>query len=331
MSYHKSKNDIIKKKALRLFLLALGACLVLGLLIFLVDKMKKPKEEERLKDQDDVVMIGGKPYIPRKGLRTFLFIGNDTSVNRPNQVGGGQCDTLELLVQDRINNIYYRVTIPRTTKVAVDSFDEKGKLIASPEVQICLAYGNGDGKESSCENTLRSVSRLFYGYELDDYYSITMDAIPTINQQLGGVTVTIEDDFSKTDPSLKMGETITLNDDQAFHYVHDRQYVADGTNENRIKRQNIFLEQAMEIMKEKCNEDLEYAYDFYKAMQPYVVTSLSDKHFAKMVDECLSGEDGGRYKVEGETEIDRFNQELLTADQEQLDDLAIKIFFEPAD
>ena len=43
--------------------------------------------------------------------------------------------------------------------------------------------------------------------------------------------------FSQSDSSLKMGETVTLTDDQALHYVHDRMNVGDGTNVCRMRRQ----------------------------------------------------------------------------------------------
>lgn len=66
------------------------------------------------------------------------------------------------------------------------------------------------------------MSNFLDGQRIDGYAAVNMGAIGTINHLAGGVTVTIEDDFSKVDKTMKMGETITLTDEQAVHYVHDR-------------------------------------------------------------------------------------------------------------
>ena len=42
-----------------------------------------------------------------------------------------------------------------------------------------------------------------------------MDAMPLLNHEVGGVTVTLEDDMTKLDPAMKKGATLTLTDRQA--------------------------------------------------------------------------------------------------------------------
>ena len=63
-----------------------------------------------------------------------------------------------------------------------------------------------------------------------------------MNDMVGGVTVTIEDDFSEVDPTLKMGETVTLMGEHAENYVRQRKEVADGRNESRMQRQSSYEE-----------------------------------------------------------------------------------------
>ena len=81
--------------------------------------------------------------------------------------------------------------------------------------QICLSHGIGDGKEQSCLLTQKAVSWLMLGINIDFYISMEMDGISALNDALGGVTVTLTDDFSvvgsrhgerhHTDPSWKTG------------------------------------------------------------------------------------------------------------------------------
>lgn len=50
---------------------------------------------------------------------------------------------------------------------------------------------------------------------IDGYAMVNVGAVSVVNDMVGGVTVTIEDDFSEVDPTLKMGETVTLMGEQA--------------------------------------------------------------------------------------------------------------------
>lgn len=49
------------------------------------------------------------------------------------------------------------------------------------------------------ENTVDAVSTLLKGQKVDGYAMINMSAIQVVNDMVGGVTVTIEGDFSERD------------------------------------------------------------------------------------------------------------------------------------
>ena len=65
---------------------------------------------------------------------------------------------------------------------------------------------------------------------------MNMDAIATMNDAVGGVKVTVTEDFSKVDPTIPMGEAI-LRGQQAINYVRTRKNVGDQLNLSRIERQ----------------------------------------------------------------------------------------------
>ena len=106
------------------------------------------------------------------------------------------------------------------TEVAL--IDHNGEGEATANIQLCTAHWYGGNREQSCENTVKSVKKLLGGIQIDGYYELPMKAIPVLNKQVGGVTVTLEDDFSSVDAAMVKGKTITLSDSQAFHYIHDR-------------------------------------------------------------------------------------------------------------
>ena len=54
------------------------------------------------------------------------------------------------------------------------------------------------------------------GIQIDGYYELNMSEIPKLNSMVDGVTVTLEDDFSKKYPKMKKGATINLDDEQAY-------------------------------------------------------------------------------------------------------------------
>lgn len=69
-------------------------------------------------------------------------------------------------------------------------------------MQICLAHGYGVDKQERCKNTLASVQALLGGQSIELYVEIPLDGIGALNDLLGGVTVTLLDDFTASDPTM---------------------------------------------------------------------------------------------------------------------------------
>ena len=55
-----------------------------------------------------------------------------------------------------------------------------------------------------------AVSTLLGGHKIDGFAMVNMSAIEVVNDMVGGVTVTIEDDFPDSDTLIK-GQTVTLH------------------------------------------------------------------------------------------------------------------------
>ena len=242
--------------------------------------------------------------------------------------GTGQCDTLELIVVDYTAKTYTRLPINRDTMTDVATLDADGTWLATTRMQISLAHACGDGMEISCENTVDAVSNLLYGQNIDGYASLNMDAIEVLNHLAGGVTITVEDDFSKVDPSLKEGETVTLTDEQAMEYVRGRMNVGDGTNESRMRRQSQYLSALKPILMEKCQEDSAFALDIYDSLTPYMVTDQSRNDFIKLIAALLESEEQERLHIEGTNAIGDNGFNEFTVDEDSLADVVIQLFYD---
>lgn len=328
-----SKSD--KKKLQRKIGLLLAVFIVIAIaavILYRVLDKRQVFSEEDFEDGEAInaIEIGGEKYQPKTRIKTYLFMGIDATGKAEASEeydGTGQCDVLQVVVVDQNADTYAVLPINRDTITEVKSLEDDGTYIASSEVQIALAHANGDGMEISCENTVDAVSNYLYGQKIDGYIALNMDGIKVINRLAGGVTVTIEDDFSETDPSLKMGETVTLSDDQAFHYVHDRMNVADGTNENRMKRQSAYMKGAEEIFRQKCAEDEQFVLDAYNELQDYMVTDMTQKDCSKLAKALTKNESLGELKIEGENSIDYLGYNQFIPDKDSLEEVVIQLFY----
>ena len=91
------------------------------------------------------------------------------------------------------------LSVDRNTVTPVRSLADDGTYLATTDIQLSLAHSMGPDQNMRAENTVDAVSTLLKGQKIDGYAMINMRAIQVVNDMVGGVTVTIEDDFSERD------------------------------------------------------------------------------------------------------------------------------------
>ena len=196
-------------------------------------------EEEETKWQEGWVKYNGSIYAYNEDIRTFLFMGIDkkSDVKEVEEgTKGGQADALFLAVMNPHDKTLKIVGINRNTMADVDIYNDSGAYVTTQKAQIAVQHGFGNGVEESCEYQKKAVSRLFYGLPIHGYAAINMSAIPTINDAVGGVDVTVLDDLTKYDSSLKkdakvhlMGEALLVCEGQGCECVWLSGYAACQT------------------------------------------------------------------------------------------------------
>ena len=220
----------------------------------------------------------GKTYAHQElDYTTLLFIGVDKStLDSATMRQGGQADFLLLMTIDRDHREVDVLQIDRDTMADVQVYGAFGNPAGKRMTQISLSYAFGTNPEKACQNTVKAVTDLLGGIPIDNYVALDMDGMTVLNDMLGGVTVTLEDDFTELDPAMKSGETITLKGKQAEYYLRSRMLVGDGTNESRMNRQAAFMEAAAELLLAKMAEDADFVGELLDALDEHLETSCED-------------------------------------------------------
>lgn len=102
-----------------------------------------------------------------------------------------------------------------------------------------------------------------------------MQAMGLLNHDVGGVTVTLEDDMTELDPQMKKGVTLTLTDHQAELLIQSRYAMKDDRNTERMRRQQIFMRAFLKKIKEKNAEDINATIDIYDSLRPYATENIN--------------------------------------------------------
>lgn len=303
-----------KKKMILLFVVMLAALVVFG---FAMVFYKKQIPEEAIADTGflaenttveekeearGTVTLQGKQYDYFHEYETYLLMGLDESGSQSGEAyRGSMCDFLMLAVLDRTAQTYCFLPINRDTMTEITLLQEDGTGEASAELQLCTAHWYGGNEEQSCDNTVEAVSHLLGDIPIDGYYCLPMSAIPEINHAVGGVEITMLEDFTEVDKKMKKGRTVALSDSQAYHYVHDRYGIGDEENSSRMQRQKQYMQALFGKVKSLTETDKTFINTMFREMKENAVTDIKGKTLSAFTAVMLQGEPGGFYELEGKS------------------------------
>lgn len=324
------------KNPLRYLALLLAAVFVVSALLLGMNIWERQQglfsgEEEH--GQPTVIDYNGGEYVLRDELRTILIMGLD-SFEAPADdnayTNDRQADFLVLLVLDDANESWSAIHLNRDTMTPVHVLGVAGQKVDTRTMQLALAHAYGNGKEVSCNNTADAVSELLYGVKVDHYISLTMDAVALFNDMIGGVEVTVLDDFSGIDESLVKGEKVTLKGEQALTYVRSRQGVGDGTNMGRMERQRQYIEALIAQTRRCMEQDTAFSVNSVAKLAEYMVTDRSINQLEKLMDKMSLYRWEGIRTIEGKSEIGKNFMEFYP-DEQSLKQQVIEALGKPKD
>lgn len=245
----------------------------------------------------------GKEYQLKENLQTVLILGLDKfeSADAESYNNDKQSDFMMLLVVDHDKQKCSALHINRDTIAKMNVLGVAGDVVGTVEKQIALAHTYGNGKEMSCRNAADAVSDLLMNVEIDHYVSVTMDAVAVYNDFLGGVEVTVLDDFTGIDDTLVEGETVTLKGEHALNYVRTRYGLEDSTNERRMVRQRQYIEALYEKTMLRFDNDSEFIVKAASKLANFIVSDYTGTGLQTLAEKIMGYEFVEICELEGRT------------------------------
>ena len=322
------KKRLYKGLGIAAGVLILGIA-VIGVVLGMADHYRINSDSST--DSREMITYKNETYVKKGNLETYLIAGIDApgKVEKVTEYDGtGQCDVLAVIVRDRSTDQCKLLSIDRNTITAVKSLDNDGTYLDTTDIQISLAHAMGFDQQVRAENTVDAVSHLLADQTIDGYAMVNMGAIQVVNDMVGGVTVTIEDDFSDVDPSMKKGETVTLMGEQAEKYVRSRKEISDGSNQNRMSRQSTYEEAFKPAFRNKCAENSKFPLEVYHAMEDYMTTNISAKKFCRLAILMSDENQDEKVAISGTYGLDEDEWQTFTPDEDSLQEAILELFYQ---
>jgi len=276
------------------------------------------------------ITVDGTDYFPRQDITVVLVMGIDqvgSVKNSGSYTNPGAADMVMLVIFDEKEENFRVLALNRDTMLEMPVLGIGGRRAGTAYGQLALAHTYGSGLEDSCENTRDAVSAFLGGIRIDYYVSMNMDAIALLNDAVGGVAVTVVDDFSAVDATIPMGQTV-LHGEQARHFLRSRAEVGNQLNLSRMDRHKTYLKGFTDAFRSGMEKDEAFVANTYKGVAPYMVTDCSvnvltgmmDRYEAYTLQEILS--------PEGENILGEEYYEFYV-DEMALEKLILRLFYAP--
>ena len=322
-----------RKGTRKLLLLGLVLILVLGLIfggLQILESTVLSKETVEEQGKSLTISRDGVEYYPRQDVTVIMALGLDQL--GPIKASGfyrnnSKADAIVLMILDEKDASFTLLCLNRDSMVEMPVLGIDGRQAGTFVGQLALSYTYGDGMIESCENTRTTVSDMLNGIVIDHYIAMNMDGISIINDAVGGVTVTVEDDFSAVDSSIKMGR-MTLNGQQALSYVHERKEIGNQLNISRMGRHEQYMQGLMTALRAKLEEDESFMMELSEQISDYIVTDCSINTISGIMQRCADYELKETVSPEGENVLGEKHYEFYV-DQQKLDELVLRLFYAP--
>lgn len=292
------------------------------------NESQQQSQAEVSQASDHTIEYNGHTYEYNTDLENYLFIGVDKKEEVTLQATpgtAGQADCIMILSANKQTQKVKVLQVSRDSMTDVDIYDANGNYYTSVEAQIATQYAYGDGKQSSCLAMEKTVSELLYDLPIAGYVSLDIAGIHAINDAVGGVTITVPEDYTYINSAFQKGAELTLTGDLAELYVRYRDINQEGSNNERMQRQTQYIPALISTIRQNTSGVVSY-YNLYKdVISPYMVTDLG----ATQIDRLSSYElDEETEYVPGKVVPGEVNEEFYI-NESQLKELLIKMFYKP--
>ena len=323
-----------KKELYRYIAIVIAAILLIGVVLAAIQLWDNRRGTfPSVNTEDKYLEHNGTQYVLKEGIETFLVMGLDKfegTSSADSYNNDQQADFLMLFVFNNNENKVTAIHINRDTMAKMNVLGVAGQKIDTVTKQISFSHTYGNGKEISCNNTAHSVSGLLLDTKINSYMSLTMDSIVVVNDIVGGVELTVRDDFTCIDDTLIKGQTVRLTGEQALNYVQTRYGLEDSTNSGRMERQKQYLGALYNQSKELAESDDSFLLDTVVAISEYILSDRTADELSSLAKKMSEYEFCGVLDIEGESVKGKEFMEFYP-DEESIKKIVLDLFYQPKD
>ncbi len=263
-------------------------------------------------------------------IKNILVLGIDKQELGENDSyrTGGQCDVVMIVSMNLKDKTYFILDLNRDLAVPIEAFDTDGSSYGVVNEQIALSYAYGDGGIASGRNVIRTLNWLLSD-DIDflGYIAAPIPIIGKLADAVGGVEVTIEDDFEGVDDTLKMGETVNLTGSHAETFVRARMTMKESnTNSLRMNRQIQFMESFMN--KVKTTMTANELVDLYSDTLDICMTNMGRADIAKWIVNSYNYEFTGFHRIDGVEGEKIYDARCTYEDPEVIHQLVQELYYQ---
>ena len=304
------------------------------------DVVIKPDKTINVQIEDDnTVIYNGSRYKYNENITSVLCMGIDNYEDSTGPSAGigkaGQTDALYLLVIDTATGKVSALAIPRDTIAEVDIYSKSGSYSGVKKTQICLAFAYGDGKEKSCENVIRSVSRLLYGMPISSYFAIDYRSLKNIHNAVGTLTVkpneALKISYSNRTDTTAKGFPYKITEDNIEAYLRARNKTDINAAYLRMERQIDYLKQYSAVAFSKTKEDITFPIKIYNKIIDNSITDIDPSKITFLASCAVKNSSNIKLdvaKLNGEYTIGDDGFAELTLDTQKTFDTVISLFYQ---
>ena len=349
----KIKHEKKRKAKKSLIIVLISICTVIAIVIssfFVLNLLGKNKllnqdvdinanNEDAIIYEDSTILYNGVLYEYNPNVTGILFMGVDREelIESDNIGTNGQADTIILATVDTQTGKTVLTGIPRDTITGIDLYSVSGEFLKTENKQICLAYAYGDGKTTSCENTVKAVCELLHGMPINSYLSADYSLVSKLTDTFGGINVTPNETFDSQKPnyatiySFQKGKTTKLTGDNALPFLKYRGNNADSSY-LRLERQMNYLNNLVDKAIDKTKNDIRFPLTLYNMFSKETVSNLSADKITFITSSIFSNRSAVEIEfknLEGEQIIGESGYAEFYPDKTKLFELVLELFYQP--
>lgn len=273
----------------------------------------------------------GKRYQYNSDVINILCLGIDKDIPIEEKRDTGSEGLADAVILASINTQEDKInflTVPRETIVPVKLMDTAGNFVRTENEQITLQYAYGQTAEKSCELMTDAVSNLLFQLPIQRYCAINFQALPVLNDAIGGVDLVSIETVHWWNGSFYEGQQLHLEGQSALDYVRQRDETIPESSMGRLERQKQYISCYLEQAKDAVEKDLTLPVKMFQSLTENMCTNVTAADITYLVPELLKMDVNmdNISTVPGET-VTGGEHEEYHVDTESLKQLVVQMFY----